>query len=321
MTLERITITLETLTAVFAHVQPEGDARWRAAPFRGLARWWFRAVTGAAKPPDQVRQDEAALFGTAERSSHVAFRVFPEMGGAHSSRIIDADINPGSRNSAKRKAIAPGGRAVLEIVPTRRDGDGMRDLHRAYAALWVALHLGGLGQRSRRGAGSIRIVSVAGAEAALPAISVRDARQYALELQAGLREVRKLLGATALRAIRGDADAEYPVLHPSCADVRVCAPPWPVAEQEARRALMDVRRHEKFHASRRREYEFGGVNPRLASPLWVRIASLNPSVVVLTLFKHRAAGALGAQWDRARDLMAEIDRDGIRVDLDGGGRA
>jgi CRISPR/Cas system CMR-associated protein Cmr1 (group 7 of RAMP superfamily) len=46
--LDRIEMAIETVTPTFLHVEPEGEARWRAAPFRGLARWWFRAIAGAA---------------------------------------------------------------------------------------------------------------------------------------------------------------------------------------------------------------------------------------------------------------------------------
>jgi CRISPR-associated protein Cmr1 len=298
--MERITIELEAVTPVFAHVEPDGDARWRAAPFRGLARWWFRAVVGAAKPPGEVRKDEAALFGTAEQPSAVAFRVFSEP--SSSSRTIDADINPGSKRSARRKAIPPGGRATLEIVSARRDGT--QNVRRAYAALWVALHLGGLGQRSRRGAGSIKLTSVAGPDVMPAPIAAKDAASYARELEDGLRSARKVLGVTSLRAISGDG--EFPLLHPGCAQVHVAAPGWPAREDAAREALMSIRRQPEFHQAGRQEFEFGGIKPRLASPLWVRFAVLNPVIVVLTLFEHRAATRLGAKWVQAKGLAKAI---------------
>ena len=59
--MEKISIEVEAVTATFLHVEPQGEARWRAAPFRGLARWWYRAVVGAAFSPEIVRKKEESL--------------------------------------------------------------------------------------------------------------------------------------------------------------------------------------------------------------------------------------------------------------------
>lgn len=316
--MERVTIGLETVTATFVHVDPQSDARWRAAPFRGLARWWFRAIVGATKDPAGVRRDEAALFGTAEHPSRVAFRVFPGPPGPASS--WSAPINPGSsKKIAPRKALPPGARATLEILSTIRGQESKLALRCAYAALWVALHLGGVGQRSRRGSGSIRITHVEGVDEVPAPVEVAAADTYAAKIEAGLAQARMVLGASVLRTIPGLA--EFPMLHPGCARVRVAAPQWPPGEAQARTALMTVRRRPEYHGSSGGEYEFGSIKPRLASPLWVRFGALNPTLVVLALFKHAAASRLGAQWEKAEDLMNSLDPEGVDIDLGGHGHA
>lgn len=163
------------------------------------------------------------------------------------------------------------------------------------------------------------MTSVTGLDVAPVPITAHDAGEYARELDAGLREARDVLGATLLRAIRGGA--EFPVLHPACAHVHVAAPRWPAPEHAARRELMGVRRRPEFHQTGQPEFEFGGIKPRLASPLWVRFAELNPTVVVLTLFEHQAATSLRARWARAKEMMRAIDPGGVAVNLGGGSRA
>jgi hypothetical protein len=74
---------------------------------------------------------------------------------------------------------------------------------------------------------------------------------------------------------------------------------------------MNLRRNRSWHTSGS-EPEFGGIKPRLASPLWLRIAEVFPAqngkhraLVVATLLRH--AGARGATWARVEEMLKSSD--------------
>jgi hypothetical protein len=83
---------------------------------------------------------------------------------------------------------------------------------------------------------------------------------------------------------------------------------------------MQLRRTGPWHESRRREPEFGGVNPRIASPLWLRIGRVakvgndHRALVVATLFRH--SGARGANWTRVDEMLrSQSFKDTVEVNL------
>jgi CRISPR type III-B/RAMP module RAMP protein Cmr1 len=310
--MNRIEIQLEAVTATFLHVEPREEAKWRAAPFRGLARWWFRAVAGAGATPDKVREAENRLFGTAEKASPVIFRVNVNGTGDQTN----ADVNPGSRRNASIPALKAGSKVTVSVQP----GPNGHDEHvaKAYAALWTAVHFGGIGQRSRRGAGSLRMLGVAGlenvnGEAPLPQPVPASAPEvYAEALTIGLQAVRKVLD-TPRGGVPGAAP--FPVLHRPHARTTVASKSWGPDERRAREGLMQLRREHHRNPNGRSEHEFGEIDQRVASPLWVRLADIGSTstLVVCTLFEHDAATKLGADWANARRLVDSLGGVPVRL--------
>jgi CRISPR-associated protein Cmr1 len=122
----------------------------------------------------------------------------------------------GTQNEPERKAIPAGSSFELEL--SLRAGVQDQDaLLKAYAALWLLTHLGGLGARSRRGAGSLQVTQVHGnvPNPALPSLEIRAStpEQLQTELQEGLSRLRKSVGGSA----SVDCPSRFDVLHP-----RVC---------------------------------------------------------------------------------------------------
>lgn len=320
---DRIEMTIEAVTATFLHVEPSGEACWRAAPFRGLARWWFRAMGGSAWTLPEVRRREVETFGEAETASPVMFRVVHAT--ANPNRF---EINPGSQRSALRCALPPGSTVQLRLQANPWARNPTAALRRAYAALWVSLQFGGVGQRCRRGAGSLQIRSVefpSGWDELPKQVEAEDPKELADALGSGLRIVRKEIGATSLAQC---STAPYPVLHPKHAMVQVgkldlgASPGQDPAEhpaEQARRELMNLRRKDGWHQSNQSEPEFGGIRPRLASPLWLRIAAVSSgngkraALVVATLLRH--AGARNAQWGRVEKMLRQGFKETKPVDL------
>lgn len=326
---QRIELQLEAVTPVFLHVEPQGKARWRAAPFRGVARWWFRALGGAAWSLEQLRKCEAQIFGKAEHASPVMFRIENP-----SDLSRDFEINPGGRKSARRQALPPGSTATLVLQTNPWATNGTEVLRQAYVTVWVALNLGGIGQRCRRGAGSLRMRSVSFPPdwSGLPGVietpdrskPAKDvAEDFARALGEGIAAARRELGVM-LRSGMGNV-AEWPVLHRQSSAVQVSwLDAFPLGSElpseAARRALMNLRRSDdRWHKSGRAEPEFGGIKPRLSSPLWLRIADVRRAengkyraLVVASLLRH--AGAKGAQWSRVDEMLNSL-KDRVEVTL------
>ncbi|HWP34528.1 MAG TPA: type III-B CRISPR module RAMP protein Cmr1 [Thermodesulfobacteriota bacterium] len=325
--MERILLTLEPVTAAFVHVEPEGDARWRAAPFRGLARWWFRAMVAAAVGPDEVRTREERLFGSAATPSAVIVRVRDCVNTTRQFRINPTrrsnDADRTKRYTATRSALVPvgarveGARVEIELCPPNA-GAPSEPVRQAYAALWVALHFGGVGQRARRGAGSLRMRAVRGVDELLP-IEVADAGSYAAALSNGLREARRMLGVPQLRSL--GRETEFPVFHPECASVWVVSGRGLTDETEVRAYLMDVRRELPSHAqSGHQEPEFGFAGrTRLASPVWIRVADFNRerTLFVVTLFRHRRRGvSIRPRWSNVEEeFVSRLGTESVQVRL------
>lgn len=310
--MNRITLELQTVTAAFVHTEPE-EARWRAAPFRGLARWWFRAVVGAAHSLEDLRKEEEQLFGTSEHASPVIFRLMARSGGPASP----TDVNPGRQGS--RPAFPPPQALglTLQLNPAFKGRDSL--LERSCAAVWLAVHLGGIGQRSRRGAGSLRLVSTEPSADRLKPATSTEPHTLAGELRSGILSAREILGATALSSM--PAVPGFPVLHPRHAEIHVARMPWGEAERAARAGIMALRRHchrSALTGTRLPEPEFGAIGghgARLASPIWIRVAHIGPDdcTVVATLMRHAAAERMGADWHYAEDFLTKLQ--GVRIDL------
>jgi CRISPR-associated protein Cmr1 len=225
----RFSVILETVTPLFlGGADPRGEPELRAASIRGALRFWLRALLGGVIGDDEnalkaLRQAEAAVFGSTDTgASPVVVRICNPRCGACVSFSKLAEWDPSSKsynwpgiaylffaarktqNEPERSAIPAKSSFELEL----RLRTGVRDqdsLQKAYAALWLLTHLGGLGARSRRGAGSLQVTQVNGNMpiSALPPLEVRASTPDELqkELQDGLRKLRETLGSSASIAI------------------------------------------------------------------------------------------------------------------------
>jgi CRISPR-associated protein Cmr1 len=236
-------LCLETITPLFlTGADPRGEPELRVASIRGALRFWLRALLGGVigdSNLNELRQAEAAVFGSTDTgASPVVVRVLnlPK----HSSVPFSAltGWNPssksyaqpgiaylffaarGTHNEPERKAIPAGSSFELEL--SLRAGVQDQDaLLKAYAALWLLTHLGGLGARSRRGAGSLQVTQVQGdvADSALPSLEVRAKTPGELqeELQKGLRQLRNSIGTSTFIS----SPSTFDVLHPNACKIWV----------------------------------------------------------------------------------------------------
>ena len=78
--MKQVTFTLRTLTPLFLAGADQTSAELRAPTFRGLMRYWYRALIGGmvgteATGLKQVIEAESLLFGATDTASAVSLRV------------------------------------------------------------------------------------------------------------------------------------------------------------------------------------------------------------------------------------------------------
>jgi len=250
----RMTVPLRVISPLFlAGSEPRGAPELRPASFRGALRFWLRALLGSSsdyQSLDRLRQAETMVFGDAgeDSGSPIVVRVagappsgrftpsgdpgvrylFFSMGQrerdsrtGQTTTIWRYCFPPNSDFSLTLQARLPGSSPDLELA-----------LRRAAAALWLLVYLGGLGARSRRGAGSLQATGEpSGWPDKLPPLRVQAATpvQLAVELRNGLRSLREATSLPLLQAMR--APSAFDVLHPDVTDIHVLNRAWPTWEE------------------------------------------------------------------------------------------
>ncbi|GBD16840.1 hypothetical protein HRbin26_01748 [bacterium HR26] len=182
----QVRIPLRTVTPLFlAGADPRGPAELRAASVRGALRFWLRALAGGCYGTDQaglqqVRDLETSVFGAAGGQQGVgASKVVVSLAGqglkTESWQPLGQGREPGSgidylywsmgqlpvrgHRLPPKQYFSPDGRFTLTLA-TRPgvERTAARDaFYHAVRATWLLVHLGGVGARARRTAGSLGV--------------------------------------------------------------------------------------------------------------------------------------------------------------------
>lgn len=302
----------------------------RPPSLRGGMRFWFRAMMGGIVDTREghtaLHELEARVFGATDGASAVRVRTSPKkLEGPEDAflRMNDArPIRQGVR-AARRAALSPG--STFEI---KLEAPSFRTLQVAAQALWMTSALGGVGNRSRRGFGSL-FLQWEGAEvgsrgqAALPELACKDAdlTSAANWLQGGLGLVRRTYGEFAGDRRRGmeNARPSFSVLAPGRARLWVVGPGnglW----REWTQAIDDLR--ERFYRpfkghlgadSIGRRYGAGPDGTGLLSPLAIQIkktAAGGYFGVLLAFENSRYFDRDGEKWAKLEELLGQVAREG-----------
>jgi CRISPR-associated protein Cmr1 len=163
---KRLTFDLEFITPAFIGGANQ-QAELRPASFVGLLRWWWRALKGECNI-ENLRAEEVKIFGGIAKNlrkeeikmaSPVYLRVEGDIRKGR-DLINECRLNAGLGYlyhfvtvKGKREFIEPGSRIKLTLI-------GKDEFLKHYiASLWALIFLGGVGARSRRGGGNLRVVS------------------------------------------------------------------------------------------------------------------------------------------------------------------
>lgn len=270
------------------------QAEVRPPSFRGMMRYWLRALLGGIHGPSLmlVSAVESAVFGRPSHGSPLALRVRQ---GAPASALPPAGEElPGlgylyyAAYHGRRDAVLPGERFQLRLQ-TRPfamenieiDGialDAETGWNLGLASLWLTTRLGGLGMRMRRGAGNLRLVAEpAGWPVELPPALVRAATPtaYAGELAADLAQLRRAFGWTPADTLLNTPS--FSVLHPASCQIYVLDQvydSWQTALDTLGRAFMAFRS--------RQPDDYAAVKGALTRPNW-RVSGVKRSVFGLPL--------------------------------------
>ncbi|MCS6876610.1 MAG: type III-B CRISPR module RAMP protein Cmr1 [Aquificaceae bacterium] len=178
--MRKLTFELEFITPAFIGGAEPGSAELRPASFVGLLRWWWRALKGLDKMEDLYRE-ECEIFGgqlrEGSRSGKVWFKLWGEprksdkpmkeryslewsyinrrLVGEHAGiGYLLYSVNLRTRHNLERTFLEAGSKFWLQIFGEEQY------LKHVVASLWALIYLGGVGSRSRRGAGNFDCLKV-----------------------------------------------------------------------------------------------------------------------------------------------------------------
>lgn len=257
--LAQLTLELQTVTPLFlAGAEPRRAPELRVPSIRGELRYWLRAALGGVlgdRDLDTLRQAEAQIFGSTQRASAITIQVehspfdavpFTKQRAISTgkrskptgrdylfwSMAESGSIERGNYVPPK-PMIPPGTRFTLTLKLRAGVKDAENVLAQAGAALWLWLHLGGLGSRSRRTAGSLSVVSLAGSLDSLSFDVPKDPNAFAQFLGQGLSVIHQKFQRIYQRNAKPSPPTRFDMLHPQTCQIWVltASQPWTSAEQ------------------------------------------------------------------------------------------
>lgn len=198
-----ITFDLETVTPLFLSGADQTTAELRPPAFRGALRYWFRAIAASIASENKIREWENKVFGNTDANGAVTIRVQAKQPISNCVLKRDQDL-PGliylffsAYGDSKRdpRGCFPPGSHFKVILQTRlnREED-QQCLKLAVSAMWLLIHLGGIGSRSNRGGGNLKIRDQfqplnLGLEFKIQSANIQLLSQ---ELSQGIRSVKEL---------------------------------------------------------------------------------------------------------------------------------
>ncbi len=270
-----LTVTLETVTPLFlGGADPRGTPELRAPSFRGALRYWLRAALGGVigdQNLEGLRKLESVVFGSTEYASPIHIRVSGDLN--HTKKAI---LPHKTGQSAGSRAAFDAGQAFdLTMRQLRTDDEAI--WKSACAALNLVLTFGGIGLRSRRGYGTLRVAQVSPADGAIvnsPSTlegwkqNIRDVLIHALDSARQLAQAHQVRQASLPRS-----PTRFPCAsNENLIRLATLAPPHNASAMAAVTHLMSVIP---------KNQAFGGISPRQSSPLWVRPIQIETGYALL----------------------------------------
>lgn len=193
--MQEVSFTLQTITPLFLAGADQTTAEVRTPAFRGGMRYWYRAMVGGLvgtgiEGLKKVREAEDSIFGTTDKGSSVNIRVLEAPTKTFNLRRegTGKDYLLWSVLRSRRQCFLPGTRFQIKL--SVKDHQEQRTLQQAVGAFWLLTHLGGLGSRSRRCAGSLLVTHIEGNAFELPFQAPTSVSQLQEQLEQGIIQTR-----------------------------------------------------------------------------------------------------------------------------------
>lgn len=167
--MNKIELEVETVTPLFiagADTRCIGNEGLRPPSIKGLMRWWFRAILGGMVEIDELKKKEDEIFGFTKQKSKIKIlsstnaqlkksKTCIQFKKENFPKYLWFPFDPSKKEKEKGEIryYYPE-KSIFKIFLYSRESTSFRI---ASGALWALIYLGGVGSRSRRGAGSLKI--------------------------------------------------------------------------------------------------------------------------------------------------------------------
>lgn len=351
--MQEVTFDVQTITPLFLAGADQTTAELRAPSFRGVMRYWLRALVGGAESLDEVTDIEDKVFGATDRGSTVQMRMSLS-GPRREQEALDWEKThfgrryllwsmkesgaAGVNYKPERQFFPPG--TKFPITLSTRDQDDTK-LKQALVTFWLLTNLGGIGSRSRRCAGSLAIeniqadtlpmlktqleqereITVPGAKDTTSKLSFKKPTTVATlktHLEQGIKSARNIYSMSSAYV----TTTPFDVLSPTTCRIWILQKPipWPSAEKAMESIGASLQSGRQALSRSDREIfglPLGSNNKRRASPLLLRVTKLqeNQYVGVAVLFKTESAGVLMADYARIETWIGKDFPNAVEVTL------
>ena len=252
--MESTDLRLEIVTPLFLHGQDNDKLELRPPPFKALMRYWWRA-TQAETNLDQLREEEGKLFGDTKRRSNLSIRI----SGLARLTSFQYPPLPHRPNRFQADAYRPNQTFTIKLTAPH--------LNQYEQISKISFFLGGLGNRSRRGFGSIRYQS-------RDFQSVDELREDILQTLDGLTPGNFSQSGDVIESDLPDPG--YPVIKKIFFGQDV------VGNNAMDSLLRKIGQATSNHANP----ALGSADPRMASPIHVRIQKIGDEFVIIVTQMH-----------------------------------
>ncbi len=247
-------LNLEIVTPMFLRGYDNQTPELRPPPFKSLFRYWWRAAVGETNV-NTLREQEGNLFGSTKGRSPLSIRI---PGGATPPSGEYAPL-PHAPGRFQNQAFSPNGRFNLTLTAP--------DLREYEAIAKLSFLLGGVGNRSRRGFGSIRYQNWE--------------FQNIDELRDEVFQTLDQISPQRFQQNNGRIE-KNPMVN---------IPQYPVIlniyfGNELSVGIDTLLRRIGWATHRHRHNALGGINPRMASPIHIRIQKVNGQFVPIVTQLH-----------------------------------
>lgn len=307
----KVELALETVTPLFLGGAAQ-QAELRPSSMRGALRYWLRALLGGIIGDNnlgELQRLEAEVFGSTEGGSAVVVRL-----SQPSFQQSKEPLLP-HKNQAFADAVPAG--ISFDLTLSLRPRTELRLLEVATWSVLLWLTLGGIGRRSRRGAGSLRVKEVLTIPKAFPPelkACLSAAEATAPDGPALANRIGRLLGE-ARQAFIALAHTTSPPLFGNLPSFSILLPdtriivwtPPGAGLKDYKSAivpLMNKMSGLKSSLGNSFEDAFGGISPRRASPMHVTAHLLeNEWALVLTYLRAKIRSNRDGNLDEVNKFL------------------